>query len=88
MILYLDNVHMQSELFPCICPPRLPSGESQDGPNYNPRSGVLTLTNAQTGLYTCTGVNEFGSSSVSTEITIITTPGKWSLLHIVYCMCH
>ena len=54
---------------------RLPADESEGGPYYKSGSGVLVLTNAQTGLYTCTGVNELGSSSATTVITVTSTPG-------------
>ena len=33
------------------------------------------LTNANSGMYTCTATNSFGSASASTEITIVRNSG-------------
>ena len=50
---------------------RLPTDSSQGGPYYIPATGVLVLSGASSGMYTCTGMNQLGMDSQTITITIV-----------------
>ena len=58
---------------------RVPDAPQGSGPYVEPGTGSLVLTEAtsgDSGTYTCTAVNSFGSDSTSTEIVIIGNRGN------------
>ena len=61
----------------------LPNTPQGSGPYFEPSTGLLVLSEAMpgdSGFYTCTATNMYGSGSASTEIVIIRNRGTISLL--------
>ncbi|XP_064382029.1 uncharacterized protein LOC135330962 [Halichondria panicea] len=60
----------------------LPTDSSQGGPYYIPATGVLVLSGASSGMYTCTGMNQLGMDSQTITITIVgrITTAPWYLM--------